>query len=102
MVQEKEQTCMQKCMNPVAFFWGGPMMAVSDDNPWSYFERFAGGTTTAHGINRVFDDDAGIVRRIFWFCAFVGGCFGRLLLVAESVWCSVWRCLEHFACNICR
>ena len=75
---------MQKCMNPVAFFWGGPMMAVSDDNPWSYFERFAGGTTTAHGINRVFDDDSGIVRRIFWFCAFAGGCYGRLVLVAES------------------
>lgn len=60
------------------------MMAVSDDNPWSFAERFFGGTTTAHGINRVFDDDAGIVRRIFWFCAFAGGCYGRFFLVAGS------------------
>jgi hypothetical protein len=78
LVQEK-QTCfekLKKISHPVAVGWGGPAMAVTDDNPWSYWERFAGGTTTAHGINRVFDDDNGPVRRLFWLIAFCCGCYG--------------------------
>ena len=82
MVQEK-QTCFEKLkkntgwLHPVAAVWGGPAMAVTDDNPWSYWERFAGGTTTAHGINRVFDDDSGPLRRLFWLGAFCFGCYGK-------------------------
>ena len=103
MVQEKEQTCMQKCMNPVAFFWGGPMMAVSDDNPWSYFERFAGGTTTAHGINRVFDDDSGIIRRIFWLACFAGGCFGLFKLQCiYATMIVIMHVIERALCRLTR
>lgn len=50
--------------------WGGPVAPREDDTVLSWFGNFCGGVTTAHGINRVFDEGQGPVRRGFWivFC----------------------------------
>jgi hypothetical protein len=75
----------------------------SDDNPWSYFERFAGGTTTAHGINRVFDDDSGIIRRIFWLACFAGGCFGLFKLQCiYAAMIVIMHVIERALCRLTR
>jgi hypothetical protein len=41
-------------------------------------ENFFGGVTTAHGINQVFKEYNGPLRRLFWLGAF-GGCFFALI-----------------------
>jgi len=55
--------------------WGGPVAPHEDDTILSWFSTFCSGVTTAHGINRVFDDGQGPLRRAFWllffFAAFV-------------------------------
>jgi hypothetical protein len=64
--------------------WGGPTMVCSDDTFFSFFfERFFGGVTTAHGINRVFDDDIGPLRRIFWLVMFIIGIYGTSYFVGS-------------------
>jgi hypothetical protein len=65
--------------------WGGPTQPTTEDNLWTFCERFFGGVTTAHGINRVFDDDIGIVRRIFWLLLFGGGFFAAIYFGGSSV-----------------
>ena len=65
--------------------WGGPTQPTTEDNLWTFFERFFGGVTTAHGINRVFDDDIGIVRRIFWLALFAGGFYAAIYYGGSSV-----------------
>ena len=49
-----------------SFLWGGPCQATDQDNLWSWLARFFGGVSSAHGINRVFDDESGILRIVFW------------------------------------
>ena len=51
--------------------WGGPVAPREDDTVLSWFGNFCGGVTTAHGINRVFDEGQGPVRRGFWIVFFL-------------------------------
>mmetsp|Transcript_32950 Transcript_32950/g.51389 ORF Transcript_32950/g.51389 Transcript_32950/m.51389 type:complete len:725 (+) Transcript_32950:250-2424(+) len=51
--------------------WGGPTAPQEDDTILSWITNFYGSVTTAHGINRVFDDHNGILRRVFWFALFI-------------------------------
>jgi len=77
-----------RCGNPSAFcalMWGGPTMACSDDTLFSFFERFFGGVTTAHGINRVFDDGIGPLRRIFWVGMSIIGIYGAAYFVGSVI-----------------
>eukprot|EP00960_Hanusia_phi_P038449 753432-Hanusia_phi.AAC.2 len=48
-------------------------------------ENFFGGVTTAHGINRVFDEDNGILRRLFWFGAFTASFYALFFFVIDSI-----------------
>ena len=68
-----------------ALMWGGPTMACSDDTFFSFFERFFGGVTTAHGINRVFDDGIGPLRRIFWLGMFIIRIYGAAYFVGSVI-----------------
>ena len=49
---EKKGGFLASIPNPCTALWGGPIQPTSDDNLWTYSERFFGGVTTAHGINR--------------------------------------------------
>mmetsp|Transcript_55218 Transcript_55218/g.112957 ORF Transcript_55218/g.112957 Transcript_55218/m.112957 type:complete len:921 (+) Transcript_55218:100-2862(+) len=59
-----------KCGDTCAKVWGGPTAPYEDDSIGSWLSNFFGGVTTAHGINRAFDEGNGLVRRVFWICLF--------------------------------
>uniref|UniRef100_A0A7S0EM62 Uncharacterized protein n=1 Tax=Hanusia phi TaxID=3032 RepID=A0A7S0EM62_9CRYP len=65
--------------------WGGPIQPRSDQSLWAWMENFFGGVTTAHGINRVFDEDNGILRRLFWFGAFTASFYALFFFVIDSI-----------------
>ena len=48
-------------------------------------ENFFGGVTTAHGINQVFKEHNGVVRRLFWLCAFFGCFIGLFFFIVDSI-----------------
>jgi hypothetical protein len=82
---QKGPSFFAKIMANPCGFWGGPIQPVTDDSLYSFVERFWGGVTTAHGCNRIFDDDNGIVRRIFWLGLFVAGFYGAILFGGSSI-----------------
>ena len=48
-------------------------------------ENFFGGVTTAHGINQVFKEFNGPVRRLFWLCAFAGCFFVLFFFIVDAI-----------------
>ena len=63
--------------------WGGPVAPYDDDTILSWVSTFCNGVTTAHGINRVFDDGQGPLRRVFWLLFFVSS-FGVLWYLVNN------------------
>ena len=61
--------------------WGGPSNPHEEDSMGSWFANFAGGITTAHGINRTCDDHAGPLRTTFWILIFMSSTFALWWLV---------------------
>eukprot|EP00961_Rhodomonas_salina_P121497 1635452-Rhodomonas_salina.2 len=51
--EEPEPSKLRAMCGPI---WGGPVAPYEDDTIPSWVSNFFGGVTTAHGINRVFDD----------------------------------------------
>ena len=54
------------------------MQVCSQDTPWTYSSKFFGGVSGAHAINRVFDEDSGVVRMFFWFALFCVGAYAAV------------------------
>jgi hypothetical protein len=48
-------------------------------------ENFFGGVTTAHGINQVFKEFNGPVRRLFWLCAFAACFYFLFFLIIDTI-----------------
>jgi hypothetical protein len=69
--------------NLCSLLWGGPIQPTSADSFWTWSTRVFGAVTTAHGINRVFDDNNGVLRRVFWLVVFLGG-FGMTWFYCEQ------------------
>lgn len=65
--------------------WGGPVAPRENDTIISWFGNFCGGVTTAHGINRVFDEGQGPVRRIFWIVFFLASFVVLWILVDKAI-----------------
>lgn len=65
--------------------WGGPVAPRENDTIISWFSNFCGGVTTAHGINRVFDEGQGPVRRIFWILFFLASFIVLWFLVNSAI-----------------
>jgi hypothetical protein len=65
--------------------WGGPVAPRENDTILSWLGNFCGGVTTAHGINRVFDEGQGPVRRIFWIVFFLASFVVLWILVDKAI-----------------
>ena len=50
-----------------------------------WVQHFFGDVTTAHGINQVFKEHNGVLRRLFWACAFCGCFIGLFFFVVDSI-----------------
>lgn len=62
-----QKSKIREMMGPV---WGGPVAPFEDDTIASWMHSYFSGFTTAHGINRAYDDNNGMCRSVFWVCAF--------------------------------
>ena len=65
--------------------WGGPVMPHECDTVWEWIGDFFGGYTTAHGINRVYDDNQGPLRRGFWCMIFLSSFYFLWLMMEKAV-----------------
>ena len=52
IVQRRSAAAKEACLAGCSTLWGGPYQTRSNDSLFSFSERFFGGGTTAHGINR--------------------------------------------------
>ncbi len=83
--ENKKTGIGEKIASACDSMWGGPVAPREDDTILSWFGNFCGGVTTAHGINRVFDEGQGPVRRIFWIVFFLASFVVLWILVDKAI-----------------